>query len=201
MTKRKPREVSSFKVLPCLRCGRFSVGFLLPMSVVRIELGDLMCKHCETAHFLTLRAEDGNRLAIYDRDTRRYPSDHYDEQPFVLIKHEDVPLNHPSDNEAPFPGRGPIVIFVRKRYFSREEVFAIWKKTNGRCHLCRKKKWKLSERGRHGWHIDHFIPHSGGGRETEMMGNFLVACAPCNLRKGRGYTNRILRESVLALFG
>ena len=56
------------------------------------------------------------------------------------------------------------------------------------------------QRGRKGWHVDHVIPNGGGGRETEMLDNFGVACAGCNLRKGRGYTNRSIKEAIRNLF-
>ena len=89
---------------------------------------------------------------------------------------------------------GPIVVYKRKR-FSLAEVRTIWKRSCHRCHLCG-KVWKLSQRGRYGWHIDHVIPNIGGGHKTEEMSNFRVACATCNLRKGRGYTSKIIRQAL-----
>jgi hypothetical protein len=129
--------------------------------------------------------------AIYDRDTRRYPSDYYEEQPFVVVTTKKALLQ---DDDPPFPDRGAICVFTRRR-FSRDEIKRIWIQSNRKCYMC-KKKWKLAERSRTGWHIDHLIPNIGGGKETEMMENFRVACARCNLGKGRGYTSTVIRGAL-----
>jgi DNA-directed RNA polymerase subunit RPC12/RpoP len=192
----RTKKTSPFKILPCLRCGRFSVDFLVPYRWEKLELGELTCKRCSTPHFLKARIENGTWWAIYDRDTRRYPSDYYDEQPFVLVKFKKVPLSHTDD--APFPYRGPIIVFKRRR-LSCDEVKTVWLQSRRKCHMCG-KKWKLTKRGRRDWHVEHVVPNSGGGRDTEMMDNLRVACASCNLRKGRGYTNRSVREALEALF-
>jgi 5-methylcytosine-specific restriction endonuclease McrA len=86
---------------------------------------------------------------------------------------------------------GPIVVYPRKRRFSRFEVEAIWRASKGRCHIC-KQRWPIAARGPRGWHIDHVIPHIGGGREVEELWNLRVACAKCNLKKGKGYTKAVI---------
>ena len=136
--------------------------------------------------------------AVYDRDTRRYPCDHYDESPFVKVRRSKIPLSHPENEDAPYPHYGPIMVYSRRR-FTRDEIRRIWLRSNRKCHLCG-KGWKLHQRGAKGWHVDHVIPNIGGGRDTEMMENFLVACAPCNLKKGCGYTERSIREVLQSLF-
>lgn len=93
---------------------------------------------------------------------------------------------------------GPIVIYPRKKNYKRSEILEIWETTGGTCHLCG-RKWKLSERSRLGWHVDHVIPHIGGGPETEQLSNLRVACAKCNLDKGRGYKEEHLQSSIQKL--
>src|SRR5258705_8174271 len=110
-TRKSP---SPFRVLPCLRCGQLSVGLLVPQPFNQLEHSDLTCKRCGTPHFLAGRKEDGMWWAIYDRDTRRYPSDYYDEQPFIVVRTERT--NHAGEDDVPFPNRGPICIFKRRRF-------------------------------------------------------------------------------------
>jgi 5-methylcytosine-specific restriction endonuclease McrA len=93
---------------------------------------------------------------------------------------------------------GPIVVYSRKKSFSRSEVEAIWRATKGRCHICH-QCWPLDRRGKRGWHIDHVIPHIGGGREVEKLPNFRVACARCNLKKGKGFTEASIRLGLCQL--
>jgi len=201
MTRRrltKAKRFSPFKFFPCLRCGRLTVAALIPEAFNSLELRDLTCKRCATPHFLIARVEDGMWWAVYDRDTRRYSSDYYDEMPFVRVEVPNVPLSQPEDDDAPYPHYGPISIYRCKR-FSPEEIQTIWLQSRRRCHICG-KGWRLNQHGRTGWHVDHWIPNSGGGRDTEMMDNFRVACASCNLKKGRGYTARSIRKALRTLF-
>lgn len=88
------------------------------------------------------------------------------------------------------------MVAKRKTYFSAKEVADIWRRTKGRCHLCQRKRWRLEQRSRHGWHIDHVHPNVGGLAGTEQPDNFLVACAKCNLRKGRGYWHGEIRARL-----
>jgi len=180
--------------LPCLRCGSGKVCFAVPSTITFCEIPDLMCEDCGAPHFLKI---DPNGVE-YTRDTRRYPSDNYDDNDFLVIearcgKRPSVP---PDEDR---PGFGPITKYPRKR-FSSGEVRQVFKQSSGRCHLCG-RRWKLTDHGRHGWHIDHVIAHAGGGWDTESMENFLVACAQCNLKKGRGYTPRDIRDALRELVG
>ena len=153
------------------------------------EYVDLICgnSNCEARHILLIRRDH----AIYDRDTRRYPSEFYDDNEFPIIKLCDVkpPKSPPNDDSILF---GPIVILRRKKRFSLKELQVIYARSNGKCHLCL-KPWAFSSRSKTGWHVDHVIPNAGGGWDTEQMENFRVACARCNLKKGRGYTFRTVR--------
>lgn len=75
------------------------------------------------------------------------------------------------------------------------EVEKIWRASNGRCHIC-KRKWNLDQRSKYGWHIDHVIPHIGGGQDVEKLSNMRVACSACNLKKGKGYLESNIRKSI-----
>jgi hypothetical protein len=66
-----------------------------------------------------------------------------------------------------------------QRDFSHEQRLAIFRRNSGICQLrlqCdgAKVNW-------HGWHADHKIPHSKGGRS--IVANGQVACPQCNLAK------------------
>jgi len=63
------------------------------------------------------------------------------------------------------------IIFPRKfRYY-------LWIRDNGRCQYCGKPVEPNK-----GWHIEHILPWSFGGPDTED--NLVVACIPCNMAKG-----------------
>lgn len=120
--------------------------------------------------------------------------DSYDPGEFPVVRFPNVPWckAQSGDDDSLF---GPIVI-CRRRRLTRAEVALVWERCRGRCHICKKKKWKLAEHGRYGWHVDHHIPNVGGGRDTEAMENFKVACAKCNLKKGRGHTPRTIGKAL-----
>lgn len=76
----------------------------------------------------------------------------------------------------------------------------IYDKTDGQCHICRKKLalinyGAVSSKG--AWEVDHSIPKSKGG--TDHLTNLNPACIPCNRIKNNlstrtarswfGYTN------------
>lgn len=191
-------KVSPYKALPCLRCGKPGIVVMLPKIFEKLDLSDLQCEQCEAPHYLMAQRENGFWQIVYDRDTRRYPSDHYDEFPHFRIMLRDSDLNHIEPANEPHEHYGPIVVYKRKR-FSASEVRQIWIQSQRCCHECG-KAWKLNQRGLKGWHIDHVIPNIGGGKETEMMANLRVACASCNLRKGRGYTENRVRRALASLF-
>src|SRR5260221_2620998 len=107
------KKSSPFKVLPCLRCARLTVAALIPIKFEWLELADLTCKRCATPHLLKVKVRDGMWWAVYDRDTRRYPSEHYDDNDFPIIKFRKVSLAS-DDDDSPYPDRGPIVICKRR---------------------------------------------------------------------------------------
>jgi len=71
---------------------------------------------------------------------------------------------------------------------------AIYERTGGYCHICRKKIY-FKNFGVHGargaCHVDHSTPRSRGG--SDRLSNLFAACIPCNLKKGAD-TNRKARR-------
>ncbi len=68
----------------------------------------------------------------------------------------------------------------------REEIF---RKTDGRCHICR-KRLALRNYGLEGergaWEIEHSNPRSKGG--TDRLNNLYAACISCNRAKSDSTT-------------
>jgi hypothetical protein len=185
---------SPFVWLPCTRCGEVSVPIFAALLQVNGGGTTWRCRNrpCEAEHFIAVKRDGGVFGIIYQRYTLRYPLEFYDPGviPFDVRLH--LKTSGEDDDFASFDFNGPIIVFPRKRSFSAVEVKAIWKATEGKCHICR-RIWRLHQRGRSGWHIDHVIPHIGGGIETEKLENFRVACAKCNLKKGKGFREAALR--------
>jgi 5-methylcytosine-specific restriction endonuclease McrA len=155
----------------------------------------LLCGACDAKHFLFARFSTSSVDVIYCRYTFRHPLDCYDESelPFDIRQY----LSHtPPESEESDVFAGPIKIYPRKKRFTTSDLLTIWRATNGMCHLCRDRRWKLNERGKNGWHVDHIIPHIGGGAGLQKLANLRVACAKCNLSKGRGYTVARVRIAV-----
>jgi len=74
-----------------------------------------------------------------------------------------------------------------------EKLDAIYKRTDGQCHICRKRLarknyGKVGSRG--AWEIEHSKPRSKGG--TDHGNNLYAACISCNRSKGNSsnYTAR-----------
>lgn len=195
--KHQSRSSPILIVLPCLRCAKPGVSLALLSGFDQLDCDDLWCQECSTPHYLRARKTANIWHVIYERDTRRYPAGFYDDEPDIVVKFGKV-SDASYDGDVPFPNRRPIFVFKRKRH-SQAEKQEIWLRSGKKCHICG-KKWKLSQHGNKGWHIDHDIPNSGGGKETEMIPNHLVSCASCNLKKGRGYTRRTVREALASLF-
>jgi 5-methylcytosine-specific restriction endonuclease McrA len=196
----KARNYSPFHFFPCLRCGELKVTAFVPLPKDRIEIGDMTCAKCCAPHYLLAWQEGCSWRAFYKRDTRRHPFEYYGEPPqFELLKNRNVSLRHRPNNDHPFPLHGQISIYKRRR-LSINQLRIICRRRHGRCHLCG-RKWRLNQHGTPGWHIDHDIPNSGGGRDTEELHNFFVACAKCNLQKGNGrpqrYVERALRRLLM----
>ena len=166
--------------------------FFVSSTITFCDFPDLMCDECCAPHYLNITPE----RVEYKRDTRRYPGDNYDDNEFIVINCECVERSEePPDGDR--PGYGPIMRYPRKR-FTPDEIREVHKHSRGRCGICG-ESWRISQHGRHGWHVDHVIPNVGGGWETEGMENFQVACAKCNLKKGRGYTRRDVRLGLREL--
>lgn len=85
--------------------------------------------------------------------------------------------------------------------YADEELNVLYEKTDGRCHVCRKKLafTNYGVSGRRGaWEVDHSVPRARGG--TDRRSNLLPACIPCNrskqarstrsARAARGHTRR-----------
>lgn len=176
--------------LPCLRCGDLSVPVNVALGFSPRDV--IPCMHCDALHYLALYFI-GDRLHVcYQRYTQRYPLEEYDgSDPHIIICHSR------KGSKEPDTFSGPITVFPRKR-FKPDEVRQVWRASGRRCHICG-KKWRLKDRSRTGWHIDHVIPHIGGGADTEEMPNFRVACAKCNLSKGRGYTEKQVKLGIRRL--
>jgi hypothetical protein len=156
-----------------------------------------MKNYCSASHYLKVCKSNNSFDICYQRYTNRYPLEHYDESDPVVVELRGVTfMNQGTDNDNMISGyEGAIAIGFRKKRFTKEEVQEIWTQSKERCHLCG-FKWELSQRSRKGWHIDHLIPHIGGGRNVENLSNLKVACAKCNLKKGKGYTERSLKISL-----
>jgi hypothetical protein len=180
--------------LPCKACGQWRVSFLIAEPFG--SFGPVHCRNreCEAAHDLIVSpAQRTGWLVIFDRNTLRYPDEHSDEPPHPVIRFKALKRAFAGDADTV---DGPIIVAKRKTYFSKSEIRAIWQRTHGRCHLCRRKRWRLNQRARFGWHIDHVLPNVGGTNGTESPDNFRVACARCNLRKGRGYRHGEIRACL-----
>lgn len=182
-------------VFPCLRCGR--EGVLIPPWFFLDCRGTYSCHYCEAEHFLLLKHEADEFIVCFDRWTRRYPLESYDdcEEPDLRVVRLQASGFSPQEYENV---TGPIVVSRRKKRFMKPELKSIWKVSNGRCHIC-KRRWRLKDHSRTGWHVDHVIPNIGGGPGTELMTNFRIACVKCNLKKGRGYKELDIGNTVARL--
>jgi 5-methylcytosine-specific restriction endonuclease McrA len=183
-------------VLPCLRCGANAVlvGFFFQFA----GRDTIPCRRCEAMHYLAVRRAEHGFGITYQRYTLRYALEFYDEDEAYPIA-ELAGGADPGGDLQMGPASGPIMVYSRKTRFTRGEVEKIWRATGGLCHLCRQRRWRIDERGARGWHIDHIIPHIGGGVGVERLPNFRVACAQCNLTKGRGYAEAQLRLGLRKL--
>lgn len=73
--------------------------------------------------------------------------------------------------------------------FDQQRQDAIFKKTDGRCHICRKTLARrnygvLGARG--AWEVEHSNPQARGG--THHLNNLFPACLPCNRSKRHSST-------------
>lgn len=80
----------------------------------------------------------------------------------LLVRHDDLSLKD------------------RRRSFTRQQRLAVYRRDEGRCRVrlrCGGEKVRWD-----GWHCDHRVAWSAGGKTTVENGQ--VACAACNLAKG-----------------
>lgn len=149
-------------IFPCLRCGRF--GVLISIWFFLDCRGTYCCHYCEAEHFLSLKMEPDKIIVCFDRWTRRYPLDSYDdfEVPELVVVRAHASDSVPQESET---STGVIVVSRRKERFTKLELKLIWKASKAKCHIC-KHRWRLKDHGRTGWHVDHVIPNIGGGQDT-----------------------------------
>ena len=73
--------------------------------------------------------------------------------------------------------------------FDEERREQIFRKTDGRCHICRKRLTLRNyglEGARGAWEIEHSNPRSKGG--TDHLNNLYAACISCNRAKSDSTT-------------
>lgn len=72
--------------------------------------------------------------------------------------------------------------------WTEDERWRIFQKTDGRCHICRKRlcfnNRRVGERG--AWQVDHSRARANGG--GDHANNLLPACCDCNNEKSTGST-------------
>ncbi len=183
--------------LPCLRCGSATVPISPVFFLVGRSASTASCRLCEAQHYLSLARTQNGFAVCYQRYTLRHPLEYYDvgEVPPIVRLHAG---RHATDRQDSDIFAGPIVVYPRKRRFSQSEVNTLWRASKGRCHICR-RHWALGQHGPRGWHIDHVIPHVGGGRDVERLPSLRVACGTCNRKKGKGYTEASIRLGLCRL--
>lgn len=77
--------------------------------------------------------------------------------------------------------------------YSDEQLDRIYDRTNGRCHVCRKRLafTNYGSVGRRGaWEVDHSRPRARGG--SDHGNNLYAACIACN-RSKQAVTSRAVR--------
>jgi hypothetical protein len=76
--------------------------------------------------------------------------------------------------------------------FSDDDLNDLYEKTDGRCHVCRKKVAFTNYGGvgaRGAWEVDHSRAQARGG--SSYFRNLLPACVPCNRWKGHRSTRSV----------
>jgi len=184
--------------LPCLRCGRDSVGVSLLTGATRRENVWCLAQGCEAVHYLRIGPDSGGLDVVYDRYTVGYPLEAYDEGgvPAPPRAHKAGAQSLDEDGFS-----GSVAVYPRKRRFSGAEAAEVWKASKGRCHLCG-HRWGPGERGKKGWQIDHVIPHVVG-TGAEKPTHFRLSCTACKAGKGRlqrqAHLSRSIRDLVMRL--
>lgn len=79
--------------------------------------------------------------------------------------------------------------------YPQQRLNAIFEKTNGQCHLCRKNLVQKNYNtfgARGAWEVDHSIPQAKGG--TDHFHNLRPACVSCNRSKQDSSTKTARRK-------
>jgi HNH endonuclease len=83
--------------------------------------------------------------------------------------------------------------------FTERQLNAIYDRTSGYCHICR-RKMAFSNYGcvgaRGAWEVEHSRPRARGG--TNHGNNLYGACIPCNRSKGARGTRSVRRANGFA---
>lgn len=90
----------------------------------------------------------------------------------------------------------PTEVKVLKMKWMEEQKRAVFDKTDGRCHICRKNlsfKNHGCDGKRGAWHIDHSNAQANGGGHG--LNNLLPACCGCNIEKSAGSTRAARKRS------
>lgn len=80
--------------------------------------------------------------------------------------------------------------------FDQQRQMEIFEKTDGHCHICRKKlAWRNYgvQGGRGAWEVEHSIPRAKGG--SDHLNNLYPACISCNRSKGAATTRTARRKN------
>ncbi|MDP3278605.1 MAG: HNH endonuclease signature motif containing protein [Deltaproteobacteria bacterium] len=82
----------------------------------------------------------------------------------------------------------------RRRKYTAEELDKVYDRTDGRCHICTKKRDRqnYAREGLHGWQVDHSKPIARGG--TDSPQNWRMCCTGCNAAKGTMSARRAREE-------
>ncbi len=190
--------ISFMHFLPCLRCGRDSVGVSLLTGATRRENVWCLSQDCEAVHYLRIGPDSDGLDVVYDRYTVGAPLECYDEG------------NAPQSPGGPKKGKakpdedgfsGLVSVFPKKKRYGDAEAAAVWKASKGSCHLCG-RQWRANERGKAGWQIDNVVPQLEGaevGRQVKLR----LSCTTCELGRGRrqrqAHLARSIRDLVMRL--
>jgi hypothetical protein len=170
--------ISFMHFLPCLRCGRDSVGVSLLTGAARRENVWCLAQDCEAVHYLRIAPDTGGLDLAYDRYTVGYPLETFDDGGTPTATGAQGPEDRPSDDDG---FSGFVAVYPQKRRFGTAEVREVWKASKGCCHLCG-KHWGPKERGKKGWQIDHVVPLGETGA-AEGQTKYRLACTQCTLGK------------------
>ena len=190
--------ISYMHFLPCLRCGRDSVGVSLLSGASRRENVWCLAKDCEAVHYLRIAQDSGGLDVAYDRYTLGDQLECYDQGGAPPARGAAGSHKQPTEDDG---FSGPVAVYPPKRQFRKAEVQEVWRASKGRCYLCG-RRWRADERGPKGWQIDHVIPNAepvpgGGTRESRL------ACSECEFGKGsslrQAHLLRSIRDLVMRL--